>query len=152
MVYLGKARTKDMHIGAKSELFMLAKDHGNNPTVSERILWEHLRKFRSDGFVFRRQHPIDLFIADFYCHKIKLAIEIDGEYHSNDQSLEYDDNRTGELERFGICIIRFKNEEVINNCEAVLSKIRFKIDELTSPALSGSGGQERVRPTMASDK
>ena len=147
MVYLGKEITKDMHIEAKSDLFRLARVHRNNPTESERILWEHLRKFRSDGFVFRRQHPINIFIADFYCHKLRLVIEIDGEYHSKDKSLEYDDSRTGELERFGISVIRFKNEEVLNNCEAVLSKILVKIKELSSPAHSGSGGQEGVRPT-----
>ena len=137
-----------MHIGAKSDLFRLARDHRNNPTESEKIMWERLRKFRSDGFVFRRQHPIDVFIADFYCHKVKLAIEIDGEYHENERILEYDDNRSGELERFGISVIRFKNDDVINNCEAVLSKIRLKIDELSSPAHSGSGGQEGVRPAI----
>jgi len=147
MVYLGKARIKDMHFGAKPDLFRLALSHRNNPTESESILWEHLRKFRSEGFIFRRQHPVDIFIADFYCHKLKLVIEIDGEYHSRDNSLEYDDSRTGELERFGISVIRFKNEEVLNNCEAVLSKILVKIKELSSPAHSGSGGQEGVRPT-----
>ena len=139
MVYLGKARIKDMHFGSKPDLFRLALSHRNNPTESESILWEHLRKFRSEGFIFRRQHPVDIFIADFYCHKLKLVIEIDGEYHFRDNSLEYDDSRTGELERFGISVIRFKNEEVLNNCEAVLSKILVKIKELSSPAHSGSG-------------
>ena len=78
MVYLGKAKLKDMYIDAKSELFRLARNMRNNPTEPENILWEHLRKFRSEGFVFRRQHPIDIFIADFYCHKIKPVIGIDG--------------------------------------------------------------------------
>jgi len=145
MVYLGKAKLKDMYIDAKSELFRLARNMRNNPTEPENILWEHLRKFRSEGFVFRRQHPIDIFIADFYCHKIKLVIEIDGEYHSNNQILEYDDNRTGELERYGIKVIRFRNEELIDNLESVISKIRIKMDELASPALTGSGGGEGVR-------
>jgi very-short-patch-repair endonuclease len=153
MAYLGKAKIKDMFIEAKSELFLLARNMRINPTETERILWGHLRKFRSEGFVFRRQHPIDIFIADFYCHKLKLVIEIDGEYHSKDKSLEYDDSRTGELERFGICVIRFRNEDVLKNCEEVLSKIRTKINQLASPAHSGSGGQEGVRPTnVTNDK
>jgi len=79
MAYLGKAKVKDMFIDAKPELFRLAHNYRNNPTEAEKILWEHLRKFRSEGFVFRRQHPIVFFIADFYCHKIKLVIEVDGD-------------------------------------------------------------------------
>jgi very-short-patch-repair endonuclease len=146
MVYFGKAKVKNMYLDAKSELFRLARHMRNNPTESEQILWNNLRKFRSKGFVFRRQHPIGLFIADFYCHKIKLVIEADGEFHSNGQNLEYDDNRSGELERFGIKVIRFKNGEIIDNLEHVLSTIQLKIDELASPALIGSGGREGVRP------
>jgi very-short-patch-repair endonuclease len=82
MAYLGKAKVKDMFIDAKPELFRLANNYRNNPTEAEKLLWEHLRKFRSERFVFRRQHPIVFFIADFYCHKIKLISEVDGNYHS----------------------------------------------------------------------
>jgi very-short-patch-repair endonuclease len=146
MVYLGKAKVKDMFIDAKPELFRLARDYRDNPTEAERILWEHLRKFRSEGFVFRRQHPIIFFIADFYCHRIKLVIEVDGDYHSDDQIHEYDVSRSGELERYGITILRFRNEEIINNLEHVISGIHIKIEELASPALPGSGGREGVRP------
>lgn len=53
---------------------------------------------RERGFVFRRQHPVDFFIADFYCHKIKLVIEVDGEIHSHEENFRYDDSRSGELE------------------------------------------------------
>jgi very-short-patch-repair endonuclease len=97
MAYRGKSKVKDMFIGAKSELFLYARRMRNNPTEAEQILWEHLRKMRSKGFVFRRQHPIDIFIADFYCHKVKLVIEVDGEIHSNIQSREYDNGCSGEL-------------------------------------------------------
>jgi very-short-patch-repair endonuclease len=140
MVYLGKGRVKDMFIDAKPELFRLARNYRNNPTETERILWGRLRKLRHEGFIFRRQHPIVFFIADFYCHSIKLVIEVDGDYHSNDQIREHDDSRSGELERFGITVIRFKNEEIIDDLEHVMSRIDLKIDELSSPALSGSGG------------
>jgi very-short-patch-repair endonuclease len=140
MVYLGKGRVKDMFIDAKPELFRLARNYRNSPTEAERILWKYLRKFRSDGFIFRRQHPIVFFIADFYCHRIRLVIEVDGDYHSNDQIREYDDSRSGELERYGIIVLRFTNEEIQSNLENVLSRIRLRIEELASPALSGSGG------------
>lgn len=140
MVYLGKTRVKDMFIEAKPELFRLARNYRINPTEAERILWGHLRKFRHEGFIFRRQHPIVFFIADFYCHSIKLVIEVDGDYHSSDQIREYDDSRSGELERYGITVLRIKNEEIIDDLEDVMSRIHLKIDELSSPALTGSGG------------
>jgi len=146
MAYLGKGKVKDMYIKAKPELFRLANNMRRNPTEAEQILWNELRKFRSSGYIFRRQHPIDYFIADFYCHKIKLVIEVDGGYHSEKQNIEYDDNRSGELERYGIVVIRFKNEEILNDIESVISGIRLKLNELASPALSGSGGREGVRP------
>ena len=145
MVYLGKTKVKDMFIGARSELFRLARGMRNSPTKAEGILWEELRKYRSSGFIFRRQHPIDFYIADFYCHKIKLVIEVDGDIHTNYKVQEHDDNRSGELERYGIEVIRFKNEEILNSIEHVMNLIRLKIDELASPAHSGSGGREGVR-------
>jgi very-short-patch-repair endonuclease len=146
MANLGKTIVKDMYVGAKPELFRLARNMRNNPTEAEKILWQHLRKFRSLGFVFRRQHPIDFYIADFYCDRIKLVVEVDGEYHSNRDVFEYDDSRSGELERFGIRVIRFRNEEVINNIEQVILAIKKIISELSSPSLIGRGGQEGERP------
>jgi very-short-patch-repair endonuclease len=145
MVYLGKTRVKDMFVGAKPDLFIFAREMRKNPTESEKLLWEHLKKIRSEGFIFRRQHPVDIFIADFYCHKIKLAIEIDGGVHECEQAQKYDDGRTGELERYGIKVIRFKNEEVLNNIKLVMNKIQSTIMELASPSLPGRGGQEGVR-------
>ena len=128
-----------MYFGAKPELFIYALEMRKYPTEAEKALWNYLRKFRNIGYIFRRQHPIDLFIADFYCHRLKLVIEVDGEIHSNELSIEYDDGRTGELEKFGIRVVRFTNEEVLNNQELVIAKIRNYIDELSSPALPGAG-------------
>ena len=90
-----------MYYGAKPELFRLAKSMRNNSTKAEENLWKQLKKFRKEGFVFRRQHPIDIFITDFYCHKLKLVIEVDGEIHNEIQIQEYDDGRSGELEKYG---------------------------------------------------
>jgi very-short-patch-repair endonuclease len=146
MAYLGKTKVKDMFIGASPELFRLARGMRNHPTKAEGILWEQLRKYRSSGIIFRRQHPIDFYISDFYCHKLKLVIEVDGEIHTDYNVQEYDDNRSGELERFGILVIRFSNEEIINDLEHVIFLINLKISELASPAHPGSGGREGVRP------
>ncbi len=128
-----------MYFGAKPELFRLAQNMRNNPTKAENILWKKIKQFRKDGYIFRRQHPMDIFIADFYCHKLKLVIEVDGEIHSGNQAKEYDDSRSGELERFGIIVLRFKNEDVLNNLDIVINKIINIITESASPALLGAG-------------
>ena len=139
MVYLGKSVYRDMYYGARPDLFKLAREMRKNPTKSEKVLWNILRKYRSKGFIFRQQHPIYIFIADFYCHKIKLVIEVDGEVHFNEESLEHDDGRTGVMEKFGIRIIRFTNEQVLNNQNNVISQINKIITEVASPALLGAG-------------
>jgi very-short-patch-repair endonuclease len=139
MVCLGKPVEKEMHFGAKPELFKYAQEMRKNPTESEKVLWKTLRNFRFDGYIFRRQHPIDIIIADFYCHKLKLIIEVDGEIHLNDKALEHDDGRTGELEKYGIKVIRFTNNQVLRDKEHVISQIYKYITESASPALPGAG-------------
>jgi very-short-patch-repair endonuclease len=139
MVYLGKSIEREMYYGAKPDLFRLAMNMRKNPTEAEQVLWKRLKKLRKEGYIFRRQHPIDIFIADFYCHKLKLIIEVDGEVHFNSVAQERDDGRTGELERFGIQIIRFTNEQVLEYLELVINKIRSYIDIISSPALPGAG-------------
>jgi very-short-patch-repair endonuclease len=139
MVYLGKSVERDMYFGAKPDLFKLAIEMRKNPTQSEKVLWNILRKYRIKGFLFRQQHPIYIFIADFYCHKIKLVIEVDGDVHFNDESQEHDDGRSGEMEKFGIKVIRFTNEQVHYNQDIVIEQINEFITRLASPALLGTG-------------
>lgn len=98
---------RHMFYGATPEMFSKAEMLRKNMTTSEKTLWEVL-KYGLDGFKFRRQHPIDIFIADFYCHKAKLFIEIDGDIHDIREIHEYDEGRTDELENYGIKVIRFK--------------------------------------------
>ena len=139
MTYLGKSVEKAMHAGAKADLFKFARELRKNQTKSEKVLWKVLREFRAFGFIFRRQHPIDIFIADFYCHKLRLIIEVDGEIHSNKEAHEHDDGRSAELEKIGIRVIRFTNEQVLNNQDIVIKRINNYIAELTSPSLPGEG-------------
>jgi len=80
---------------------------------------------------FRRQHPVDIFIVDFYCHEFKLAIEIDGDIHNNEEVLEYDLGRMAELNKFGITVIRFTNDQVIYQLDKVIAEIQKIITELT---------------------
>ena len=73
---------------------------------------------------FRPQHPIDIFIADFYCHPVKLVIEVDGGIHKIRDQKECDFGREGDLENWGIKVIRFTNEEIENKIEQVLKRIK----------------------------
>ncbi len=119
-----------MFLGAKAELFTLALQMRKNPTEAERAMWNILRKFRHSGFPFRRQHPIEFYIADFYCHNLRLVIEVDGEIHSEKDIHYHDEGRTGELERFGIKVIRFTNNQILHDSNLVIEKINATINEL----------------------
>jgi len=92
-------------------------------TPAEKKLWQRIRK-QNLGVKFRRQHPINRYIADFYCHEARLIVEIDGGYHNDEDQIAYDMGRTRELEEFGIRVIRFTNEEVEMDVEDVLDRIR----------------------------
>ena len=93
------------------------------------------------GFRFKRQHPIKYFIADFYCHKAKLIIEVDGGYHNVQEQYQYDRNRDYELEELGLSVLHFTNEEVVDNIEVVLEKIK---EELTPKSPEGDFADARL--------
>lgn len=90
-------------------------------TVAEKKLWYSYLK----SFPFRvlRQKPIDNFIVDFYCAKLKLVIEVDGDSHYTNDGREYDIERTQILEGYGLKVIRFSNDEVLNEFEGVCRRI-----------------------------
>ncbi len=102
----------------------------NNPTEAEKNLCPFLRKRQMLGFKFRRQYGIDAFVLDFYCPKVRLAIEIDGEIHRSREVNRYDKERQQYLEQFGISFLRFSNREVLENVETVLKMIEEKLKEL----------------------
>ncbi len=118
-----------MFYGAKAEIFQYALELRQNMTKAEKALWNRLNKNQL-GVRFKAQHPINIFIADFYCHKHKLVIEVDGDIHKKQK--EYDEGRTFELEHFGIEVIRFTNEEIFHNIEEVIRKIETTLS-LTAP-------------------
>ena len=94
-----------------------------NMTEPEIKLWQYLRNEQL-GVKFRRQHSIGEYIADFYCTKLKLVIEIDGGSHFNDEDIEYDSIRTNFFKSLGIEVIRFNNDEVMTNIEGVFEIIQ----------------------------
>jgi very-short-patch-repair endonuclease len=113
----------ELHKDADRKLFWYARANRKDLTEAERILWSALRGRKLLGFKFRRQHPINDFIADFYCHERKLLIELDGGYHLDESQAEYDAGRTFQLTELGILVIRFTNEEVIADLSSVLKRI-----------------------------
>ena len=132
MGIIKKVIEKPMFFGAKPEMFTLALQMRKNPTEAERAMWKILRKFRQSGFPLRRQHPIEFYIADFYCHNLRLVIEVDGEIHTENEIQSHDEGRTGELERFGIKVLRFTNDQILHDCDLVVEKINAAIKELAS--------------------
>ena len=115
-----------MHFGAKGQLFSNARELRNRETHAEKELWKFLRK-NNLGVKFRRQHPMGNYIADFYCHKAKLAVELDGEYHHSIEQKVYDKNRDNEMASLGIKILRFSNQSVMKDIDKVVKVIKHEI-------------------------
>jgi very-short-patch-repair endonuclease len=99
----------------------LARQMRCEPTTAENLLWQKLRGKQVLGFKFRRQHVIDRFIVDFYCHEANLVIEVDGEIHQYTQA--EDMIRQEFLESLGLRVLRFKNEDVLVGIDGVLEEV-----------------------------
>lgn len=122
----------NMFYGAAPILFELAKELRNNQTEAESFLWNHLGYIKNSGVRFKRQHPILYYIADFYCHKAKLIIEVDGSCHSIPEQYLYDINRDADLELLGLKVLRFTNEQVFNNIEKTIEQIEKELNKRLS--------------------
>ena len=112
-----------MHDGASHQIFENARRLRSKMTLTEKILWEELKN-KKLGVKFRRQHPINCFILDFYCHERRLSVEIDGIHHYEKEQIEIDKNKTYYLQSMGIIEIRFDNIDITENLDLVLEKIR----------------------------
>ena len=104
-----------------------AKKNRKKPTIAESFLWQQL-KGEALGVKFRRQHVIYDYIADFVCLEKSLVIEVDGGYHFVGNQEEEDKIRAVLIEQMGFSILRFTNEEVLNETENVIATIKEKID------------------------
>ncbi len=98
-----------------------------NSTEVEKRLWYYIRDCQVDGYKFRRQHSVQQYILDFACEQAKLAIELDGGQHNAPDKLQSDARRTEELEQLGWEVLRFWNNEVIENMEGVVETIRVAL-------------------------
>jgi very-short-patch-repair endonuclease len=114
----------------------LARQMRKNPTEAETILWSKLRQRQLFRFRFLRQHCIfykfnskkRFFIADFYCHALKIVIEVDGKVHEHQS--EYDQARTEIILSKKLEVIRFTNQEILNNINDVIEKLKRKIEDM----------------------
>ena len=120
----------NLHKEAVGKLYQYGRELRQDSTEAERLLWTVLRNRKLNGLKFRRQHPLDKFIVDFYCNEKKLVVELDGGVHNEKINREYDEARTAILAGLNVIVLRFKNEEVINDVQGVLKKISDAADML----------------------
>ena len=134
----------DAHLA--KDLLLHAKEMRKEPTLSEALLWDNLRREKLD-VRFRRQHLIGKYIVDFVCLEKRLIVEVDGEYHNTKEQIELDDERTLELEqKHNFKIIRFSNDEVKTQTPVVLTKIQQELLSrksfpVSAPSPSGRAGE-----------
>ena len=104
-----------------------ARQLRTNQTDAERKLWRQLRIFKSDGFHFRRQVPVDHFIVDFVCYSARLVIEVDGGQHNFDEAARSDAKRDAHLRAQGFEMLRFWNNDVMQNIDGVMEVIARRL-------------------------
>jgi len=101
-------------------------------TDAEILLWSKIQNKQLCGYKFRRQHGVGGYIVDFYCPKLKLAIELDGGQHNQDENIAYDKERTQYLNDLNIKVIRYWNHEVLESIDDVLEDLENKISVITN--------------------
>ncbi len=126
-------------------LLAKAREMRKISTTAEKFLWSLLRDRQLQNAKFRRQHPIGNYILDFYCHESRLAVELDGSGHAESEQQELDMQRTEWLNNQGISVIRFWNNEVMENIQGVLQRIAETLvphsDPHPSPLPKGEGAK-----------
>ena len=121
--------------GTTPEIERRAIEMRRRMTSAELKLWDAIKSQRLSRVRFRAQHPVGVWILDFYCPALKLVIELDGKSHES--KVEYDEIRTATLEAHGYRVIRFKNEEVLNDLSGVLARILLIVQELSHERIPG---------------
>ncbi len=119
-----------------------------NSTDAERILWSALRDHRLNGAGFRRQVPIENYVADFVCHAARLVIELDGGQHFSDRAEQADARRSTVIEAKGLHVLRFSNHDVMTNrtgvLETIAAAVAARAPTLTLPRKRGR--EEKLLP------
>ena len=112
-----------LHQGARASTRQHAKQLRHATTNAEQKLWSLIRNRQLKGKKFRRQHALANYVLDFYCNECKLAIELDGNFHTQTETKNYDELRTLSLNEQEITVLRFWKEQVLDEPERVLRKI-----------------------------
>ena len=112
-------------------IFENARQLRKKLTPAEQTFWLRLKE-NFPEYKFRRQHPISIYIADFYCHKLKLVIEIDGSVHDSEEAKLNDEKRQNDLESLNLTVIRFTNNQVKDKIEFVIEKISSTVKKNNS--------------------
>ena len=121
----------NLHQGTKPSTQEYARELKHRSTEAEQKLWSLLRNRQLNGKKFRRQHAIANYVVDFYCNECRLVIELDGNFHTEPDAKVYDQSRTALLNEMGITVLRFWNEEVLNNPSKVLQNISAHLQQIT---------------------
>lgn len=132
IINMQESYNDNLHKDAIGKLYQYGRELRQESTEAEKLLWAELRNRKLNGLKFRRQHPLDKFIVDFYCNERKIVVELDGSVHDEKINKDYDEARTAMLAGLNVIVLRFQNEEVISNIEDVLNKIREVADLLNS--------------------
>lgn len=119
----------NLHKNSRASTFENARSLRKKQTKAEGILWEALRNDKVCSLKFRRQHPFDDYILDFYNHKMKLVVEVDGGVHNEPDVADYDKIRTNNLNENGLTVLRFSNNEVEKDLKTVITKIENWFEE-----------------------
>ena len=130
-------------------LLAAARSLRGEMTNAEQCLWNRLCQKQLGGFRFRRQHPFQRYVLDFYCCEAKLAIELDGGHHLQPEAHARDNERSSFLESHGICVIRFWNSAVFDNLEGVLTTILLALQSSPSPTLPLQGREQNHKQIHA---
>jgi very-short-patch-repair endonuclease len=117
----------EFFFGATPVIFQRAKELRFSMTPAEKLLWVRINKRQINNLQFRRQHPIYRYIADFYCHKAQLVIEVDGDIHRIDEIQERDEGRDYFMNELGLEVLRFTNNEIFENIDEVVQEIKLKV-------------------------
>ena|SRR5688572_18293197 len=121
---------RGMFYKASPLIFDRARELRNKLTPAEQIFWLLLKE-KFPEYKFRKQHPISIYVADFYCHKLKLVVEIDGSIHDSYEAQVNDEKRQKDLENLELTVIRFTNEQIRIEVENVIEVISSTIGKLT---------------------
>jgi len=121
--------TRNKIIPYRKDLKKLARELRKNSTLSEVLLWCELKNRQILGYQFHRQVPMLDYIVDFYCHELRLVIEIDGESHNHEISVKRDSIRQSRIEEYGVCFIRFDDLDIKQNISWVIEEITRSIED-----------------------